>query len=179
MSLQLQIRTLQSGETIIDALDLTERAARKCTVRALNETARWIRNQASQKIANATGAPRPFLKKRFYIHKSNLKEAPMSTRISVNVFDVKAKNLGALTQLKTGAKAGRFTFDKAFVATMNARHGASIYKRKTKARFPVREMDVSIRDQAMPIVEQTLKEAAPYYEKRLQHHMDFEQRRSL
>lgn len=179
MSLQLSVRTLQSGETIIDALNLTEKAARRCTVRALNETARWIRNHASQEIAKATGAPRAFLKKRFYIHKSTLKEAPMSTRISMNVFDVKAKHLGPLSQLKTGAKAGRFMFDKAFVATMNAKHGQSIYQRKTKARFPVREMGVSIHEQAMPIVEQTLKEAAPYYDKRLQHHMDFEQRRSL
>ena len=179
MSLQLNVRTLHSGETIIDALDLTEKAARRCTVRALNETARWIRNHASQELAKATGAPRALLKKRFYIHKSNLKEAPMRTRISVNAFDVKAKHLGPLHQLKTGAKAGRFMFDKAFVATMNARHGESVYQRKTKDRFPVREMGISIHEQALPMVEQTLKDAVPYYDKRLRHHMDFEQRRGL
>jgi hypothetical protein len=174
--MKLEVRTIRGTEKIIDALALTEKAARRVTVRALNDTAKWLKANASKEIAKETGVPSAFMKKRFFIKKAIAQQldSPVISTISVNLYDVRAKNLGPLQQLVPGAKAGKFMFEKAFVATMNAKRGTSIYKRKGKPRFPVSEMGVEIKSKAEPIIEKFVNEAPDVYEKRFQHLLDFE-----
>jgi hypothetical protein len=174
--MKIEVRTIQSVEKIIDALAVTEKAARRAAVRAINDTAKWLKSNASKEIAKETGVPSAFMKKRFFIRKAIAKQvdSPVSARISVNLYDVRALNLGPLKQTATGAKAGKFTFDKAFVATMHSSRGQSIYKRKGKARFPVSEMGVEIKTKAEPIIEKLVNEAPAVYDKRLMHLLDFE-----
>lgn len=168
--LKLDVRTVHGTEAIIDALNLTAKAARKVTVRALNDTARWFKSNAGKELAKATGIPSTVLKKRFFIRKPSYQGMPMTATILVNLYDVRAKNLGNLTQLASGARAGKFTFDGAFVATMNAKRGQSVYKRKTRKRFPVREMGVNIQAPAQPILDRLLGAAPGHY----QHQLNYE-----
>lgn len=179
MSLKLDVRTIHGAETIIDALDLTAKAARKVTVRALNDTARWFKANAGKEVAKATGVPSTVLKKRFFIRKPSYNGLPVSATISVNLYDIKAKDLGRLAQLARGARAGKFLFDGAFVATMNAKRGQSVYQRKTRQRFPVKEMGVEIKTKAEPVLEQLLRVTPAYYEQRFTHQMNFEKSRGL
>jgi hypothetical protein len=174
--MKLEVREIQGVEKIIDAISMTEKAARKVTVRALNDTAKWLKSNAGKEISKETGVPSAFIKRRFFIKKAMAQqlEAPVITTISVNLHDVRAKNLGHLQQLKTGAKAGKFMFDKAFVGTMSAKRGPSIYKRKGKQRFPVGEQGVEIKTKAEPIVERLIHEAPVVYYKRFQHLLAFE-----
>jgi hypothetical protein len=174
--MKLEIRTIQGMEKIIDAIAITEKAAKRVTVRALNDTAKWLKANASKEIAKETGVPSAFMKRRFFIRKAiaHQLDTPVISTISVNLYDVRAKNLGPLQQLAPGAKAGKFMFDGAFVATMKAKRGTSIYKRKGKPRFPVSEMGVEIKTKAEPIIERLVNEAPTVYDKRFQHLLDFE-----
>lgn len=171
---QLDVRTVHSTEAILDALNLTAKAARKVTVRALNDTARWFKSNAGKELAKATGIPSTVLKKRFFIRKPSYQGLPVTATILVNLYDVRAKSLGNLTQMASGARAGKFTFDGAFVATMNAKRGQSIYKRKTRKRFPVREMGINIQAPAQPILDRLLSSAQGYYQQRFTHQLNYE-----
>lgn len=184
MSLKLNVRTIHGAaphhgvEKIIDVLVLTEKSARKVTVRALNDTARWFKSNAGKEISKATGVPSTVIKKRFFIRKPKTTEIPVITTISVNLYDVKAKDLGKITQLKQGTKAGKFMFEGAFKATMNAKRGESIFKRKTRKRFPVKEMGVEIQTKANPVLERLLQTLPVYYEQRFTHQLNFETARA-
>jgi hypothetical protein len=174
--MKLEVRTISGVEKIIDAIALTEKAACRVAVRALNDTAKWLKSNAARQISKETGVPSPFMKRRFFIRKvvANQVDGPVKTSISVNLYDVRAKNLGPLQQLKPGAKAGKFMFDRAFVATMSAKRGPSIYKRKGRERFPVSEMGVEVKTKAEPIIEKLVNEAPAVYDKRFQSLLDFE-----
>lgn len=164
-------------EKMIDALALTGKSARKVTVRALNDAARWFKSNAGKEIAKATGVPSAVIKKRFFIRKPSSNEMPVITTISVNLYDVKAKDLGKIMQLQHGAKAGKFLFEGAFKATMNAKRGESIYQRKTRQRFPVREIGLEIKTKADPVLERLLQALPTYYAKRFMHQLNFEMSR--
>jgi hypothetical protein len=179
--MKLEVRTIKGVEKIIDAISITEKAAQRVTVRALNDTAKWLKSNAARQISKETGVPSPFMKQRFFIRKAIAQQLdpPVISTISVNLYDVRAKDLGRLQQLKSGAKAGKFMFDKAFVATMsanpfNGKRGPSIYKRKGKPRFPVSEMGVEVKTKAEPIVEKLVNEAPAVYDARFQHLLAFE-----
>jgi hypothetical protein len=174
--MKLEVRTINSVEKIIDAISITEKAAQRVTVRALNDTAKWLKSNAARQISKETGVPSPFMKRRFFIRKAIAQQldTPVISTISVNLYDVRAKDLGRLQQLKSGAKAGKFMFDKAFVATMSAKRGPSIYKRKGKPRFPVSEMGVEIKTKAEPVIEKLVNEAPAVYDARFQHLLAFE-----
>jgi len=174
--MKLEVRTLDSVEKIIDMVSLTEQTARKVAVRSLNETARWLRASTSRELAKATGVPSSFLKRRFFVRKARAAklDTPVTAILSVNLYDVRAKNLGHLQQLARGGKAGKFMFDGSFIATMSTRREVSLYKRKGRERFPVAEMGVEIRSKAQPILNQKLQEVPAIYEKRFQHHLQYE-----
>ena len=172
--MKLEVHTIHSVEKIIDMVNLTEKAAKKVAVRSLNETARWLRANTSRELAKETGVPSSFLKKRFFVRRAKAATLPVTAILSVNLYDVRAKNLGHLQQLSRGGKAGKFMFDGSFVATMNAKRGQSLYKRKGRERFPVQEMGVEIKTKAEPILNKHLQEVPSIYEKRFQHHLIYE-----
>ncbi|GHS91323.1 hypothetical protein AGMMS49949_01520 [Alphaproteobacteria bacterium] len=174
--MKMEVRTLQGVEQIIDAMAVTEKAARKVAVRALNDTAKWFKSNAGKEIAKETGVPSAFVKKRFFITKAVAQEldSPLCATISVNLYDVRPPHLGALQKTSSGAKAGKFTFGGAFIATMNKKRGPSLYKRKGKELFPVSEMGVDIKTKAEPILERLVNEAPAVYEKRFQSQMNYE-----
>jgi hypothetical protein len=105
--MKLEVRTINSVEKIIDAIAITEKAAKRVTVRALNDTAKWLKSNAGKEISKETGVPSASVKKRFFIRKAiaNQVDAPVKTTISVNLYDIRAKDLGHLQQLTQGAKA--------------------------------------------------------------------------
>jgi hypothetical protein len=174
--MRIEIRTINGVEKIIDAMTLTEKSTRRVAVRALNDTAKWLKANASKEISKQTGVPREFVRKRLFIRKAIAQQVDgaVITTISVNLYDVRAKNLGPLKQIFPGAMAGKFMFDKAFVATMKAKRGQSIYKRKGKERFPVSEMGVEIKTKADPIIDRLVAEVPNVYDKRFQHLLEYE-----
>lgn len=91
--------------------------------------------------------------------------------ITVNLNPVRAHALGAPTQHARGASVGRVHFPGAFIA--NIYGYKSVYKRKGKPRFPVVEQRIELKD-SQAVLEEGVKQAPFYYEKRLRTIMYFQ-----
>lgn len=172
MSLKLGVKTNnrkteEALAPIVSTFEATRSAATAASNRALRESARWFVSQAKKEIASQTRLPRKTLKMRAG------KLVHSSIRITADLSPIRAKFLGPLTQLKTGAKAGPFFFHGAFVATMHASRGPSVYRRKGRERFPVSEQGVPINEKTRSILENLMGELPNYYEKRWDHHLNF------
>lgn len=175
MSLSLAFRTSTKRRIpdaiadIVSTIEATRPAAQKAANRALRESARWFVTQTKREIAAQTKVPSKALSPRIRAGKlvrSNIV-------VTLNLSPIRAKFLGPLTQLKPGAKAGRFYFPGAFVATMSAARGESIYRRKGRPRFPVSEQGVPLNEKTRSILENLMGELPNYYEKRWDHHLNF------
>lgn len=180
MSLSLAFRTSTKRRIpdaiadIVSTIEATRPAAQKAANRALRESARWFVTQTKREIAAQTKVPSKALSPRIRAGKlvrSNIV-------VTLNLSPIRAKFLGPLTQLKPGAKAGRFYFPGAFVATMSAARGESIYRRKGRPRFPVSEQGVAIAQPAHKAATTFAKQLPAYYERRWKHHLAFQRRQN-
>lgn len=168
MSLTLEFHTdKEYGDLGLWLTERVKRDTRMAYLRALRETAKWFAEQFTDTVSEQTRIQRDVVAKRVSMSKGRA-----TITVTARVSPVRARELGPLTQLKPGAKAGNFYFHKSFVATMNARRGPSIYRRKGRPRFPVSEQGIAIELSALKAAKDLSARLSAYYEARWKHHRE-------
>lgn len=89
--------------------------------------------------------------------------------------DLPASAFGKPRQLKTGSKAGRYRFPGAFVASVPKGKGSpDVWKRTTKARFPIRKERIRVREELETVVKEAIaKVGIPEFRKLFEHEMEW------
>lgn len=115
-----------------------EKHAEMAAFRALNKTARWLRTKTIKSLSQQTGIQQKLIRERINMLKASRKQLKAHL-ISKSQY-IPARKLGRLRQTATGAKAGKFFYEGAFVATMPSTGHESIFRRKRKRRLPIQEL---------------------------------------
>lgn len=128
----------------------------RASTRAIRKTTSWLASQVSREMAREHNVPLKSIlsKGQAYSRVRNFtKTAGDETQgvVWVGTNPIKAAYLGALRQQKTGARAGKQFFERAFVATMKSGH-RSVWLRDGKARFPISEQEHEL-SEATAVVE--------------------------
>ena len=127
---------------VISDFILRQNVAQKHTemaaFRALNKTARWLRTKTVRSVSQQTGLQQKLIRERLQMLSASRRQLKAHL-ISKDSY-IPAHKLGRLKQTATGAQAGKFHYEGAFVAEMPSTGHASVFKRKRKSRLPIREM---------------------------------------
>lgn len=121
----------------------------RASIFAINRTAEWLKSSAAREISAQKRVKLKIIRDRLKITKANKKQ--LSANISANMWALKGKDLGSMSQTPTGAKAGHYTFQGAFVATMKSGH-KGIFRRKTIARLPIKELYIPLDNYASKVI---------------------------
>lgn len=118
--------------------NIAEKHTEIAAYRALNKTARWLRTKTIRSVSQQTGLQQKLIRERLQMLKASRKQ--LKAHLISNDAYIPAHKLGKLRQTATGARAGKFSYEGAFVATMPSTGHESVFKRKRKNRLPIREM---------------------------------------
>ena len=127
-----------SIEHALLGLDVQEKLVKIAAYRALNKTARWLKTQTIRHISGETGLTQKLIRKRMHmLHANRRNLRAMLTSCNQHI---PASELGRMRESGKGARAGKFYFEGGFVGHMPSTGKTSIYRRKQKARLPIREL---------------------------------------
>jgi hypothetical protein len=108
------------------------------------------------------------IRDRISITRANKKN--LQSLLNCNFRGILARDLGSMRQTPEGAKAGGQLFPGSFIASLKPGAKAGIYRRKGKARFPVKSVTIPIFEEAIKIIEELVgDEARSVFEKRFRH----------
>ena len=129
-----------------DSFSAIEPQILKAAVRALNKTAIWLKGQAAKQLSQEAQIQQKHLRKKLQVVKAN--RSNLKAFILANTMSIKAAHLGRMRQTSKGVTVGKHSFDGAFIAKMPGGH-TGVFKRKTKARLPIKEMTVKLNKQSL------------------------------
>lgn len=153
-SLHIDIDGHARIKTIITDLQASDKQVEIASARALNKTALWLRTQTTREVSKQKRIPQKLIRERLQILRANRKQ--LTAFIKAKLYGIRPEKLGTIRQTKKGTQVKSHTFDGAFVAQMPKAEQASIYKRKSKARLPIRSMRIPIADESEQVMEQLL-----------------------
>lgn len=117
---------------------------------AIRTTATFARRELQRRVTAATGLP----SRVFKVFRIKRRDAIGRSTVWIGANPVEAAYVGKLQQEPSGASAGEFFWEGAFVATLRSGH-TSIFKRKGRKRLPIVEQVVDL-----PMVKAIAKEVA-------------------
>lgn len=143
----------------------TPRRVQSAVRQALRATGRIVEKSVEGDIINDTKARAALIRK----HRVKLSRRLIKRDVALiwtGSRPIKPKQLGKLTQNRTGAKAGRVEFPGGFIATMpNGK--VSIWKRKYQKRLPIIEQKLFIDAAAEAAAERRAAEAPSIFRNEL------------
>lgn len=125
MSARLHIDTNEYG-AVLRAFKTLPGEVNKAEIRALNKTAAWVKTQAARETSQAAKVAVSVVRNRIRILRADKRRAFAKVWYGLN--PIPARLLGRVRSTKTGARAGRYNFPGAFVATMPS-GATSVFKR--------------------------------------------------
>jgi hypothetical protein len=163
-----QISVESQIEKIVGSINALPEQVAQAAMFSLNRTAEWMKGQVSKKLSAEKRIKLKAIRDRISIARANKKN--LQSLLNCNFRGILARDLGSLKQTPAGAKAGSQLFPGSFVATLKPGAKTGIYRRKTKKRFPVKSVTISIFDEATKIIEELVgDEARSVFEKRFRH----------
>ncbi|GHU17305.1 hypothetical protein FACS189472_04010 [Alphaproteobacteria bacterium] len=169
---EYSISAAESIAKITQTINALPEQVATASMRALNKTAAWVKSNCSRRIAKEKLVKLKIINDRIRVVKAST--ANLQARILANMVSIKARDLGSLRQTSVGAIAGKHMFEGAFVATMPKTGHASVFKRTTKKRLPIKEMWLPIYNEATQIIEKMIDaEASAIFEKHFLHELRF------
>lgn len=155
--------------SITQSVDASQAKITKATVRALNKTALWVKEQTTKKLSKDTQIRKQLIRKRLWIIRATRNY--MRALVRVGLYRMKSSKLGEMKQMAKGAKAGKHMFEGGFIAKMPTGH-RGIFRRKGRAALPIYEVTVPVGENIKKIVEEmmnynTKKILEEYFEQEL------------
>lgn len=106
-------------------------------MKALNKTAEFLKRRLTKEIASHERIKLKTIRDRIKIFRA--KKMKLSSMLDCNFSGIPVTVLGTPYQTKPGAMIGNRLFKGAFVAFLKKDGTAGVYRRKTKARFPLKK----------------------------------------
>ncbi|MCU7839778.1 MAG: phage tail protein [Candidatus Thiodiazotropha sp. (ex Troendleina suluensis)] len=174
---QLLSLSLDEYHGILESIAGTEKQINTASRRAISKVVEWSATQIGRQIAVQEQVPPGILKsggsrRGQRIFKSKPYGEKTSGSVWVGFNPIRAGYLGALSQQKVGAKAGRHFFLGGFVATMPSGHG-SVFMRSGKTSLPIREQSHPLAS-AQNIVDRVQERSHQRLIDILEHELDYE-----
>ncbi|APR98965.1 phage tail protein [Wolbachia endosymbiont of Folsomia candida] len=156
---------------IISNIDNQGSQVRLLAAKALNKTALWLKAQAAKEISKEKQIKLTVMRKRLRIIKA--RASTLEVLVKANLYAVSASSLGSMRQTKMGAKAGKYMFDNAFIATMPEGH-RGVFKREGRTALPIKEVKLPLEPEASRIIsELVIHEVEAVFEKFLQRELNY------
>ncbi len=154
-------------DKIIASINALPDQVNRASMFAINRTAEWLKSTAAMEISAEKRVKLKVIRDRVKIIRANRKQ--LSASIDANMWALKGKDLGNMSQSSLGATAGSYTFKGAFVATMKSGH-KGVYRRKGKERLPIKEQYVMLDNYASQLIATLIdQESQIVFEKHFQH----------
>lgn len=154
-------------DKIVSSINALPEQVNRASMFAINRTAEWLKSSAAREISAQKRIKLKIIRDRFKIAKANKKH--LSASISANMWALKGKDLGNMSQSPVGAIAGNYTFRGAFVATMKSGH-RGVFRRKGKERLPIKEQYVMLDNYASKLIATLInQESQAVFEKHFGH----------
>lgn len=150
--MRLDVDVTGNIDQLARQLGATESHVRKASMRALNKTALWLRSKSVKALSEASAVQQKHIRKRFQIVRARVRH--LKAYVTANTREIKAAHLGTMRQTGSGVRVGKHRFDGAFIAKMPSGHRGA-YKRKTAARFPIKEMGVPLNGKQITDIAET------------------------
>ena len=166
--------TADGFEQLKHFLGATESQIKKASVRALNKTALWLRGKSVKALSEQSDVQQKHLRKRIQVVRANSRS--LKAFVLANTMGVKAALMGKMRQTAKGVRVGKHSFDGAFIAKMPGGH-TGVFKRKTKARLPIKEMMVPLNHRVITDLADT--EAGSQFRHYFKHELRWAMKRSV
>lgn len=137
--------------------DVQRRIVPQVTMRALNTALSRYHTAAARSIAKSVGLRVGLVKARLRPKKAHRND--LRARLTALLLRVLARHLGDPKETKSGAKAGKFQFPGAFVATMKSGKEL-VMKRVQRSRLPIQEQGVPLNPPAQQVLRRELTNTA-------------------
>lgn len=139
MSLAISVRA--DVDRVLRDLDhVQRRLVKRAASRAINQVASAARAATIREVQRRTGVKTTAIRKRLKLTRA--KQNLLTAAIWAGLLRVTAKDLGALSQDGSGARAGNFSFPGAFVRT--GKYTRNAFKRQGPGRYPIRSEGVEV-----------------------------------
>lgn len=143
--------------------------------RAARRTATWMRGNIARDLSAAHDVPLRVIRRRLKV--SSARGRVPGAVLWAGILPVRARDLGKLwprtprmQRAARGSWAGEHFFEGSFVARLGSVR--SVWRRKGQGRFPVTEAKVALTE-ARPIAERNMAAAEAYFQRTLQHELDY------
>lgn len=135
-------------EQVVRDIEAQSPAARRALIRAVRRVTRSASSQAARDVAKRSKVPVRALRESSRVFTrlpANTQRDQVSGSVWLGQLPLPARYIGALSQTPTGARAGRYRFEGAFVAQMKKSSGLrSVFRRVRKSRLPIRQEAVDL-----------------------------------
>ena len=141
-------------------LHATERQLQTAAIRALNKTARWLRTHVASNTANKLNIPVGLVKAGLISIRARTNQPIAGIALKKSSAVIKASRLGSPQQTQRGVRTGRKHWDKAFVGTQHHSGRQTVFRRRGKARLPIRELSIAVTGAMSDVMEHLADGAA-------------------
>jgi hypothetical protein len=155
-------------EKIVSSINALPEQVAQATMLALNRTAEWMKGHVSREVSAEKRLKLKLIRNRIKIARANKKN--LQSLLNCDFQGVLARDLGTMKQTPVGASVVGYVFPHAFIASLKKGAKPGMYRRKGKARIPVKSVRIPIYEEATKIIGELLgEEAGSVFEKRFRH----------
>ena len=141
-------------------LHATERQLQTAAIRALNKTARWLRTHIASGTAKPLNIPVGLVKAGLVSIRARQSQPVAGIALKKSGATIKASKLGSPQQTPRGVRTGNKHWDKAFIGTQHHSGRQAVFRRRGKARLPIRELSVAVTGTMSDVMEHLADGAA-------------------
>ena len=141
-------------------LHATERQLQTAAIRALNKTARWLRTHVASDTANKLNIPVGLVKAGLISMRARQSQPTAGVALKKSGAVIKASKLGSPQPTQRGVRTGRKHWDKAFIGTQHHSGRQAVFRRRGKARLPIRELSIVVTGAMSEVMEHLAEGAA-------------------
>jgi hypothetical protein len=155
-------------------LHITERQLQTAAIRALNKTARWLRTHVASDTATPLNIPVGLVKAGLVSMRARQSQPIAGVALKKSGATIKASKLGSPQQTQRGVRTGRKHWGKAFVGTQHHSGRQAVFRRRGKARLPIRELSIAVTGIMSDVMERLAEgEAMRQFNKIFEHELRY------
>ena len=125
-------------------LHATEHQLQTAAIRALNKTARWLRTHVASDTAKQLNIPVGLVKAGLVSIRARQSQPTAGVALKKSGATIKASKLGSPQQTQRGVRTGRKHWNYAFIGTQHHSGRQAVFRRRGKARLPIRELSIVV-----------------------------------
>lgn len=159
--------SLRQIDKIVSSINALPEQVNQASMFAINRTAEWLKSTAAKEISAEKRIKLKIIRDRMKIMRANKKQ--LAANINADMWALKGKDLGDMSQSPIGATAGNYFFKGAFVATMKSGH-KGVFRRKGTSKLPIKEQYIMLDNYASKLIKTLIdKQSQAVFDKHFEH----------